>query len=66
MHQAGLSFFAPARRQTVMDDVRKCPECGEDSLIVPIHEGAPWICITDGCDHAEVGEGTGDAAQITE
>ena len=49
-----------------MDDVRKCPECGEDSLIVPIHEGAPWICITDGCDYAEVGEGTGDAALITE
>ena len=46
----------------MIDEVRKCPECGEDSLIPPMSEGGPWICITEGCDHKEGGDGTGEAA----
>jgi hypothetical protein len=50
----------------MIDDVRKCPRCGQDSLIEPIIEGAPWICITEGCDHKEGGDGTRDAVRITD
>jgi len=37
----------------MIDDVKNCPQCGQDSLIEPIIEGTPWICITDGSDHKE-------------